>query len=385
MELPKECRAHATATDEDKGAVNELLVRFSSLTRLVRITAFCRGCGSRRQDFAGELKSLFRNAPFPRRSPLLTLRPILGPDGLIRVGRRLEHSPLTYSEKHPIILAKGSHLALLLVRDAHQRTLHGGYQLTQSVLARTYWIIHASSLIRSEIHRCVRCVRFGGGALQQQIGQLPANRVRAGRPFLSAGVDYAGPIQLQASKGRDHKSFKGYICLFVCLSTKAVQLEAVSGLTTKAFLAAFRRFVARRDHFARLISDHGINFRGVDRELRRMFRAAAEFSQECRAFLATDGVEWNFIPLAVPHFKGLWEAGVKSTKYHLRRVLGDQLFTYEKLLTLLCQIEACLNSRPLYPLSADSTDFAALTPGHFLIGEAPNNVPEPSTLEDPPN
>ncbi|XP_029171330.1 uncharacterized protein LOC114940747 [Nylanderia fulva] len=411
MELSEECRAHATATDGGEGAVNDLLLRFSSLTRLVRITAFCRrllhrGARPRTthlttaelndcrlswlriaqgQDFAGELEALSRNAPLPRRSHLLALRPILGRDGLIRVGGRLEHSPLAYSEKHPIVLAKGNHLALLLVRDAHLRTLHGGHQLTRSVLARTYWIIHASSLIRSEIHRCVRCARFRGETLQQQMGQLPADRVRTGRPFISAGVDYAGPIQLRASKGRGQKSFKGYICLFVCLSTKAVHLEAVSDLTTEAFLAAFRRFVARRGHCARLVSDHGTNFRSADRELRKMFRAAAEFGQECQALLATDGVEWNFIPPAAPHFGGLWEAGVKSTKHHLRRVLGDQLLTYEELSTLLCQIEACLNSRPLYPLSADPTDFAALTPGHFLIGEAPINVPEPTTLEDPPN
>ncbi|XP_029159097.1 uncharacterized protein LOC114931284 [Nylanderia fulva] len=179
---------------------------------------------------------------------------------MIRVGERLENSPLTYSEKHPIILAKGSHLALLLVRDAHLCTLYGGHQLTRSVLARTYWIIHSSSLIRSEIHRCVRCVRFRGKALQQQMGQLPADRVRAGRPFLSTGVDYAGPIQLRASKGRGQQSFKGYICLFACLSTKAVHLETVYDLTTEAFLAAFRRFVARQGHCARLVSDHRTNF-----------------------------------------------------------------------------------------------------------------------------
>lgn len=142
--------------------------------------------------------------------------------------------------------------------------------------------------------------------------------------------------------------------------------------------------MSRRGRCARLTSDNGTNFRGADRELREMFGAASDFHQECKELLASDGTEWSFIPPSAPHFGGLWEAGVKSTKHHLRRVLGEQTPTYEELSTLLCQIEACLNSRPLCPMSADPADFAALTPGHLLIGEAPINVPEPSTISTPP-
>lgn len=113
-----------------------------------------------------------------------------------------------------------------------------------------------------------------------------------------------------------------------------------------------------------------------------MFDRAAGFYKACQVQLASDGTEWTFIPPSAPHFGGLWEAGVKSTKFHLWRVLGDHLLTYEELSTLLCQVEACLNSRPLYPMSADPTDYAALTPGHLLLGEAPINVPEPPVDSD---
>jgi hypothetical protein len=69
-------------------------------------------------------------------------------------------------------------------------------------------------------------------------------------------------------------------------------------------------------------------------------------------FLATEGCDWKFIPPHGPHFGGLWEAAVKSMKYHLRRTLGDHISTYEELCTLLAEIEACVNSRPLgaYPM-----------------------------------
>lgn len=93
-----------------------------------------------------------------------------------------------------------------------------------------------------------------------------------------------------------------------------------------------------------------------------------------------DNISWHFIPPSAPHFGGLWEAGVKSVKHHLRRVIGDHTLSFEEFSTLLCQIEACLNSRPIAPLSDSLDDFQALTPGHFLIGSALNLAPEPSLL-----
>lgn len=72
---------------------------------------------------------------------------------------------------------------------------------------------------------------------------------------------------------------------------------------------------------------------------------------------------------------------MKSVKYHLRRVMGSQLLTYEEMNTLLVQIEAVLNSRPLCPLTEDPEDFTAITPAHFLIGEALVTIPEPSLIE----
>jgi len=59
---------------------------------------------------------------------------------------------------------------------------------------------------------------------------------------------------------------------------------------------------------------------------------------------------------------------VKAIKHHLRRVLGEATLTYEEMATLLAQVEACLNSRPLQALTDDPDDLTALTPGHFLIG-----------------
>jgi len=393
---------------------NELMHRYSSLMRLLRISALCfrfyhnlqfrqtKRLGflkaeelhwarerwtriAQKEDFNEEIACLERHQQIPVRSPLLSLRPVLDPEGLLRVGGRLQQALLPYEEKHPLILSKSNYLSLLLVREAHTSSLHGGPQLTRSLLLRRYWILQANSLIRSVIHVCIRCARFRGATAEQQMGQLPAERTRPSRPFLLSGIDYAGPVPLRTSKGRGHKSIKGYICLFVCLSSKAVHLEAVSDLSAASFLAAFKRFVSRRGRCQRLFSDNGTNFRGAAKELRTMFHAATEFYKECATSLAKDGTDWTFIPPGAPHFGGLWEAGIKAVKYHLRRIIGDACLTFEEMTTLLTQIEACLNSRPLYALSNDPSDLVALTPSYLLIGETITAIPEPYSANSLPN
>ena len=92
---------------------------------------------------------------------------------------------------------------------------------------------------------------------------------------------------------------------------------------------------------------------------------------------SSQNIQWRFIPENAPHFSGLWEAGVKSLKYHLRRIVGDVRLTYEELSTLLTQVEACLNSRPLGPLPEPEDGYEALTPGHFLIGRPIEALPDP--------
>lgn len=92
-------------------------------------------------------------------------------------------------------------------------------------------------------------------------------------------------------------------------------------------------------------------------------------------------LEWHFIPASAPHMGGLWEAGVKNCKSHLKKIAGQIRHTFEEFSTILANIEACLNSRPLTPLSEDIDDFNALTPGHFLIGSSLLSPAEPEEVE----
>lgn len=413
VDMEESSKYTLTSRPDNQEPLWDLLTKYSSLSKLLRVTATCKRAITRfrrlptelssehitpdelqqsclfwvlyvqRHYFQHEQRVISNGGRLSKSSPLIKLTPFLDDTGIMRVGGRLQNAQLSSEMKHPIILPRQSPLTSLIIEDAHKQTLHGGTQVTLAYVRQKYWIIGGRTPIRSYILKCVTCARYRKDRARQLMGQLPESRVTPSRPFLVSGVDYAGPISLKTWRGRAAKTYKGYLAIFVCFSTSAVHIEVVTDYTTEAFIAAYKRFTARRGICATLHSDCGSNLAGADRELRRLFDAASKELKELAGILANHGTNWRFIPPAAPHFGGKWEAAVKSTKFHLRRVIGDSVLTYEELTTLTSQIEAVLNSRPLCPLSEDIDDYAALTPGHFLLGEAPTVIPEPN-LDDLP-
>lgn len=68
---------------------------------------------------------------------------------------------------------------------------------------------------------------------------------------------------------------------------------------------------------------------------------------------------------STPHWGGIWEAEIKSAKYHLIRTLGACLVSFEEIDTILTQIEAILKYRPLCSLSSNPSDLLYFYPRSF--------------------
>ena len=152
------------------------------------------------------------------------------------------------------------------------------------------------------------------------MGQLPAARVTPTPPFTITGIDYAGPFILKRGHTRKPVLVKAYLALFVCLATKAVHIEIVSDLTTEAFLASLKRFISRRGLPSEIHTDNGTNFQGARNDLSDLYRFLADSTSTTaiNTYLLKQRITWHCIPERAPHFGGLWEAAVKSTKFHLK-------------------------------------------------------------------
>lgn len=188
---------------------------------------------------------------------------------------------------------------------------------------------------------------------------------------------------IRDSKKRNSKSSKGYVAVFVCLACKAIHLELVFDLSTKTFLNAFKRFIARRGKSSDVYTDNGTNFIGAARELRKLHQDLFKDVRQGRIFDFASQLEitWHFNPPLALHFGGIWEAAVKSMKLHLKKMAGIASLNVDKMETLLAQTESVLNSRPLIPISSDPNDNSCLTPAHFMIGDSLTAPVEPTLLD----
>lgn len=376
----------------------QFIDRFSSFSRLLRSVAYClrfiRNCKMpaaqrifgfltreeiamakqtlikcvQEHEFAVEIKALKKGKSIPTESKLLSLNPFVDDDGIVRVGGRIRSSELAYSAKHQILIPAKHPFTRLLIRYFHCISLHSGVEGTLAAIRQEYWPIAGRSTVRGIVRECVTCFKVNPRLSQTLMGSLPKHRSSIAMPFVNCGIDYCGPFHLKTSNRRNAPIQKAYGAIFVCCATTAIHCELVTSLSTEAFIAALKRFIARRGKVQNMYSDNGTNFVGANNELKKIHQQHMKDCDKINTAFAQEGIKWHFIPPNSPHFGGLWEASVKSVKRHLKKIAGNANLNYEELYTLLVQIEAILNSRPITPISSDPSDFEYLTPGHFLIG-----------------
>ena len=195
----------------------------------------------------------------------------------------------------------------------------------------------------------------------QKHGELPNNSI----------IKYlSGPYNIKQKYQRKDTQMKAYIVNFVCFVTKGTHLEIVLDLTAESFIQALKRFISRRLHPNSVWSDNATNFHGAYNIIMAQQQSVLNEKDHNHIMnlCATQNLEWKFIPARSPHFGGLWESSVKSFKSHFKKVINDTALTYEEMLTLINQIEAILNSRPITPMSNNPNDPLPLTPAHLMMG-----------------
>ena len=316
---------------------------------------------SQQQRFKKEIAALSAGKSVAKDSVIYKLDPRLE-DGVLRVGGRLSRAAMPEEAKHPLILSKDRYISTLILRHIHQQLGHSGRNHTLAELRKRFWITNANSAVRKIISQCCFCRRYVGRVGEQKMADLPKERLLPDLPpFTNVGVDYFGPIEVK----RGRSICKRYGVIFTCLSSRAVHLEVAQSLDTDTCINAIRRFVSRRGQVAQIRSDNGTNFVGAERELRE---ALAALNQDrMKGVLLQDGIHWSFNPPTGSHHGGVWERVIRMVRKVLSSVLHLQTLDDDGLHTVLCEVEAILNGRPITKLSDDPNDLEPLTPNHILL------------------
>lgn len=303
---------------------------------------------------------------FPEKSKLINVTPLIDKDGIIRVGGRIKLAELPFNTKHPVIVPPHSRLSRALILEAHRATSHGGNQSMITYIRSNYWIPKLRAELKNFTRRCTECTRHSKRPTTQMMADLPADRITRHWAFQNTGVDYAGPFLLKETYKRNAPVRKCWVAIFVCMCTRAVHIDIVADLSSAAFISCYERFVASRGPCTKMYSDNGTSFVGAQRHIKEAFDKFT--APENIEILNRKGTKWTFISPASPHQGGIYEAAVKSAKYHITRVIGHQKYVYDDYLTLLKKIEAILNSRPLYAPTDDPFDVPVITPAHLVLG-----------------
>ena len=218
---------------------------------------------------------------------------------------------------HPVILPGKSVLCVKLLTHKHVSLGHCGPSLILSATGNRVHIVGARRLARAVYRSCITCRRATARTQQQLMGQLPTSRLSPNPPFSTCGVDYAGPFTLKKGHTRKPCLIKCYMAVFICFTTKAVHLEAVTDATTKTFVECLKRFISHRGCPNDIYSDNGGNFVGARGELREFYKLLEQDDTRSSItnYLLEHRVQWQASPERAPHFGGLWEAAVKSANF----------------------------------------------------------------------
>lgn len=329
-----------------------------------------------KNHFPEEIQALKRSIPLNKNSAILTLSPFQDKDGLMRLGGRLQESELSYETQHPIILPKSNPWVTKLILKSHEKLHHGGVNMTLAELRKDYWIIKGRQKIKSTIARCVVCKKFRGKPGTTEFAPLPQTRILESRAFENIGTDFAGPLYIT----ENGKSKKVYIMLLTCAVTRAIHLELVPDITTESCLRGLRRFMARRGVPSTIYSDNAKTFKRASLEIEELNSILR--NDYVQSFALKRRVQWKFIVERAAWWGGFWERLVRTVKDSLKLSIGKALLNFDELQTILTEIEATINARPLTYIDNDPNNPLILSPANFLTGDANSNLTKEIPLNE---
>ena len=261
------------------------------------------------------------------------------------VGRAKKGLKTFFGQNSLPIIMGNTGVAYLLMLYSHCQD-HAAKDITLATARHEAWIVGGSKLAKRITKNCIRCKFLKKRLLGQKMAALPPEVQGYSPPFTNLGLDLCGPYLVRSMVNK-RASMKVWVAIFLCLNTKAVNME----LAQKQL--------------------------GVE-QLHYDWDAIAQASPR-------EGTTWKFTPPGSQWRNGAAEAFVKKFKASFHHLYKDTKLNYAQLLSAVKRIANILNHRPVsvQRTKNDTNDedfLVPLTPNQLILGHNGTN-PQRNTKE----
>ncbi len=233
-----------------------------------------------------------------------------------------------------------------------------------------FWITSLRSLAKKILRKCVICKLISGRPYLSPLAPpLPGFRLNELNAFDATAMDFTSHLYVK----NGNEVTKVYVALFTCCSTRAVELEIVNDMTVVSFLRAFRRFSATYSTPKLLYCDNARTFTSADDELKRLYGLVSD--DKSQRLFAEKRIRFVHTPVQASWFGGVHERMIGVCKSAIKKTLGKSLVPLEELQTIVKEVQAIVNNRPLTYTSSDIDEIEPITPNHLIFGREIKLVP----------
>ena len=269
----------------------------------------------------------------------------------------------------PIILPKDHTVTKLFIHDIHKKFGHSGPSLTLYKARKRVWIINARQAVKKSLYKC-SCRK--NIMLGEQMGKIPNWRHENPTIWTRVGTDVLGPFFvknkcLKCNKKDDNHLNKTFAILWTDLVSRGVMVDLLDSADSEGVIRSMRRLTATYGAASVYYSDNGSYYKKANIELKN-FMASIDWPK-IRKEISKWNAQWIFATAASPFRNATSERMVRSIKEGLAAVIKKDTLTFPELSTVLLEISAYINNRPIGFLSDDcNDDMKPISPSLLTIG-----------------